>query len=50
MAIDAIARRDVIRLKLAIEADILDGMDLLGKSIFEPAAGDQAQERQGRTA
>lgn len=45
MAINAIERRDVTRLKLAIEADILDGMDLLGKSIFteasesRPAAG-----------
>ena len=45
MAIAAIERRDVTRLKLAIEADILDGMDLLGKSIFtevgesRPAAG-----------
>ncbi len=34
IAISAIERRDVTRLKLAIEADILDGMDLLGKSIF----------------
>lgn len=38
IAIDAIERRDVTRLKLAIEADILDGMDLLGKSIFTQAA------------
>ncbi len=38
MAIDAIERRDVTRLKLAIEADILDGMDLLGKSIFTQPA------------
>jgi DNA-binding GntR family transcriptional regulator len=34
IAISAIERRDVTRLKLAIEADILDGMELLGKSIF----------------
>lgn len=34
IAINAIERRDVTRLKLAIEADILDGMDLLGKAIF----------------
>ena len=38
MAIQAIERRDVTRLKLAIEADILDGMDLLGKSIFTEAS------------
>lgn len=37
IAINAIERRDVTRLKLAIEADILDGMDLLGKSIFTDA-------------
>ena len=39
MAIKAIERRDVTSLKVAIEADILDGMDLLGKSIFAEAAG-----------
>ncbi|HZG28816.1 MAG TPA: GntR family transcriptional regulator [Ensifer sp.] len=41
MAIAAIERRDVTRLKLAIEADILDGMDLLGTSIFKPLADSQ---------
>ncbi len=45
MAIDAIERRDVTRLKLAIEADILDGMDLLGKSIFTEARETRAGER-----
>ncbi len=39
IAINAIERRDVTRLKLAIEADILDGMDLLGKSIFKQETG-----------
>lgn len=35
MAIGAIRRRDGAALKVAIEADILDGMDLLGRSIFQ---------------
>lgn len=34
LAISAIRRRDADALKAAIEADILDGMDLLGRSIF----------------
>lgn len=42
IAMQAIERRDVTRLKLAIEADILDGMDLLGKSIFA-TAGDSTR-------
>lgn len=54
MAINAIERRDVTRLKLAIEADILDGMDLLGRSIFTetkenlPSAGQSATGKSGR--
>lgn len=43
MAINAIGRRDVTRLKLAIEADILDGMDLLGKAIFTHARDNLSQ-------
>ena len=50
MAINAIARRDVTSLKVAIEADILDGMDLLGKSIFTQAAepGSPSSRRRSR--
>ncbi len=40
MAINAISRHDAASLKVAIEADILDGMDLLGKSIFAQAAAE----------
>jgi DNA-binding GntR family transcriptional regulator len=49
IAIHAIERRDVTRLKLAIEADILDGMDLLGNSIFAQATDKpQSGETPGR--
>ncbi len=44
MAINAIERRDITRLKLAIEADILDGMDLLGQSIFTQTSEKKAAE------
>lgn len=42
MAIDAIERRDAGELAAAIRADIVDGMELLGKSIFARKAPDDA--------
>lgn len=48
IAIGAIERRDVTRLKLALEADILDGMELLGKSIFADATAPSTTARSGR--
>lgn len=41
-AIGAIERRDVEALASAIRSDILDGMRLIGSSVFTPAAGRHA--------